>query len=305
MVVVPNITSSTPAAAGTTLSFVGLVLGNATGTANDPIIPAGAIISQDPAAGEEVDAGSSVSYVLSLGPVPPPPVVPGAYDWFKDTAISQYANSPIIQQLLTNMAAYIDPRKNLLEFYNTIWNVDTANDAGLKIWGRIVGIARVIPIPGTSGKFGFNNSDVPPDWQNFRNQFSGGGGGPFYAGQIGTGGFSLDTESYRTLILVKALANIVSTDAPSLNSLVRNLFPNRGRAYTIDRGNMAMSYIFEFALTPIEFAILSFSGVLPHPAGVLVNVIVIQGGRFGFRESGNRQHGFRETGLAGSFYSPA
>lgn len=222
---------------------------------------------------------------------------------FLQTFVSQYANSPTIAQLITNMNDYIDPRKNLIEFYNFVWNVNTAQSWGLDIWGRIVGVARVIPIPGTTGSFGFQNSDFPPDWQNYGNANGGGGGGPFYAGQVNTGGFTLDDNSFRTLILVKALANIVSTDAPSLNALVRNLFPGRGRAYTIDRGNMAMSYVFEFKLSTTEYAILAFSGVLPHPAGVLVNVIVVPSGYFGFRESGNRQHGFRETGDAGAFYS--
>lgn len=221
----------------------------------------------------------------------------------EDTICSQYANSPTLLQLIANMSAYLNPRANLVEFYNFVWNVDTAEDWGLDIWGRIVGVSRVIPIPGTTGSFGFQNSDFPPDWQNFGNANGGGSGGPFYNGEVTTGGFTLDDDSFRTLILVKALANIVSTDAPSLNALVRNLFPGRGRAYTIDRGNMAMSYIFEFKLSTTEYAILAFSGVLPHPAGVLVNVIVVPSGFFGFRESGNRQHGFRETGLTGAFYS--
>lgn len=218
------------------------------------------------------------------------------------TLCSQYANSPTLLQLLANMNDYIDPRVNLVQFYNYVWNVDTAVGFGLDIWGRIVGVPRVIPIPGTSGSFGFDNSDRPYDWQNFGIPGNPGTGGPFYAGQVDTGGFALDDSAYRTLILTKALANIVATNAPSLNALLRNLFPGRGRAYTIDRGNMAMSYVFEFPLTTIEYAILAFSGVLPHPAGVLVNVVVIPSGFFGFRESGNRQHGFRETGLAGAFY---
>jgi hypothetical protein len=220
-----------------------------------------------------------------------------------DTLCSQYANSPTLLQLIANMSTYLNPRANLVEFYNFVWNVDTAKDWGLDIWGRIVGVSRVIPIPGTTGSFGFQNSDFPPDWQNFGNANGGGGGGPFYNGEVTTGGFTLDDDSFRTLILVKALANIVATDAPSLNALVRNLFPGRGRAYTIDRGDMAMSYIFEFKLSTTEYAILAFSGVLPHPAAVLVNVIVVPTGFFGFRESGNRQHGFRETGLTGAFYS--
>ena len=228
---------------------------------------------------------------------------------FEKTGVSQYANSPIITQLVQNMNDYIDPRKSLLDFYNVVWNVDTAVGFGLNIWGRIVGVSRVIPIPATLGSFGFQTDNFPPDWQNFGTVGQPSTGGPFYSGQVNTGGFTLNDDAYRVLILTKALANIVATNAPSLNALVRNLFPGRGRAYTIDRGKsnasaggMRMTYVFEFKLTTIEFAILAFSGVLPHPAGVGVNVIVVPSGYFGFRESGNRQHGFRETGLQGAFY---
>jgi hypothetical protein len=221
----------------------------------------------------------------------------------EQTICSQYANSPTLLQLITNMNDYIDPRQNLLAFYTNVWNVDTAVGFGLNIWGRIVGVSRTIPIPGTTNSFGFANPDIPPDWQNWGNRDQPGAGGPFFAGQISTGGFTLNDASYRTLILAKALANIVATTAPALNQLIQNLFPGRGRAYTIDRGNMAMSYIFEFPLTTTEYAILASSGVLPHPAGVLVSIVVIPGGRFGFAESGTRQHGFRETGQTGCFYS--
>lgn len=212
----------------------------------------------------------------------------------EDTICSQYANSPTLLQLLTNMNDYIDPRKNLLAFYNNVWNIDTAVGFGLDIWGRIVGVSRVVPIPGSAGSFGFANDDFPYDWQNFGDKFHPGGGGPFFAGQVNTGGFTLNDDSYRTLILTKALANIVATTAPALNQLIRNLFPGRGRAYTIDlgksnasAGGMAMRYVFEFSLTSIEYAILAFSGVLPHPAGVQVSILVIaSGGNFGFQEQG-------------------
>jgi hypothetical protein len=199
---------------------------------------------------------------------------------YEQTIISQYANSPTLSQLIANLNGYIDPRADLLAFYNNVWNIDTAVGFGLDIWGRIVGVSRVIPIPGTSGSFGFDNDDVPPDWENF-------GGGPFFSGQQTTGGYALSDSSYRTLILTKALANIVATTAPALNALIQNLFPGRGRCYTLDLGNMSMRYVFEFSLSSVELAILSNSGVLPHPAGVLVGIVVIPtGGNFGFAEAG-------------------
>jgi hypothetical protein len=206
----------------------------------------------------------------------------------EQTIISQYANSPTLVQLVQNMNQYIDPSTNFVEFFDFIWNVDTAQGFGLDIWGRIVGVSRVIPIPGTEGSFGFSNADVPADWQTFGTVGNPGVGGPFFAGQQNTGSFSLNDTAYRTLILAKALANIAATTPAALNQLVTNLFPGRGRAYTQDGRDMTMTYVFEFSLTSIEFAILSFSGVLPHPGGVLtkITVVPVDTGFFGFSEMG-------------------
>lgn len=223
------------------------------------------------------------------------------------TLCSEYANSPSLLQLIANMNAYMDPRANMLAFYNYVWNVDTAQGFGLDYWGRIVGVSRVIPIPGTAGSFGFDNEDSPPDWENFGSVGKAGVGGPFYAGEVTTGGYSLNDTSFRTLILTKALANICATTAPALNQLIQNLFPGRGRAYTVDKGKsnssiggMQMTYVFEFSLSSIEYAILAYSGVLPHPAGVLVSIVVIPKGSFGFREQGTLVQPFN----FGTFYLP-
>jgi len=205
-------------------------------------------------------------------------VIP-AFD-IDQTLISQYANSPTLTQLVQDFGQWFDPTANLTAFYDTVWNLDTAAGFGQDIWGRILGVSRLVPIPGTAGAFGFDNPDRPPDWQNF-------GGGPFFTGDLIGNAFRLDDESYRVLLLTKALANIVTTTAPALNALVRNLFPGRGRCYTLDLGAMRMRYVFEFSLSTIEYAILAYSGVLPHPAGVEVSILVISGaGNFGFQEAG-------------------
>lgn len=217
------------------------------------------------------------------------------------TILAQYANSPILVNLINGMNDAIDPRSDLIQFFDDVWNINTAEGFGLDIWGRILGVSRIIPIPGTNGSFGFDNADRPPDWENFGNTVGSNlVGGPFYSGQANTGGYTLNDTAYRTLLLTKALANIVATNAMSLNTLVRNLFPGRGSCYTVDLGNMAMRYVFEFSLTSIEFAILVFSGVLPHPAGVQVSVLVIAQQFFGFREAGPAAQPFG----SGVFYLP-
>lgn len=194
------------------------------------------------------------------------------------TIISQYGNSPTILQLVQNMNAYLDPRADFDAFFDYVWNVDTAQGFGLDIWGRIVNISRELQIPPDPNFFGF--SDALPGSYPFGEQ-------PFYDGTPGaTSTYRLADDAYRQLILVKALANISATNAPSLNQLLQNMFAGRGRCYVNDLGGMQLRYTFEFLLTPYEFAIMTQSGALPRPAGV--NAILFQSALplFGFSEAG-------------------
>jgi len=199
------------------------------------------------------------------------------------TIISQYANSPTLTRLIQNMNEYIDPRANMTAFYNAVWNVDTAVGFGLDIWGRIVGVSRLLQIPGADSIVGFDNASNPDDWVPMSQ-------GRYARENEVTTSYELPDDAYRVLILVKALANITSTTGPGINQLLRNLFPNRGRAFVRDLGNMAMEFVFNFALSPVEFAILTQSNALPHPAGVFYSVTVIASTTFfGFQGYGGAQ----------------
>jgi Protein of unknown function (DUF2612) len=217
------------------------------------------------------------------------------------TLISQYANSPNLVALVEDFGQYFDPTANLTAFFNTVWNIDTAIGFGLDTWGIILGVSRVIPIPGENEYFGFYTSDVPYDWQNWGGPGNT-GAAPFFGGQTNTGSYSLVDSAYRTLLLAKALANICETTPQALNALLLNLFPGQGVCYTVDNRDMTMSYVFDFPLSLIDYSILAYSGVMPHPAGVLINVIVEPTSvYFGFQEA---LPGIEPFGQ-GIFYSPA
>jgi hypothetical protein len=64
---------------------------------------------------------------------------------------------------------------------------------------------------------------------------------------------------------------------------------------------MTMRFVFEFQLSLVEYAILTQSGVLPHPAGVQYSVtVIVVGGSFGFAEQAPGIQPFN----AGTFYLP-
>ena len=182
----------------------------------------------------------------------------------EQTIISQYSNSPTLVNLVHLIDEYIDPTANLDSFFNLVYNVlaegATLSTYGLDVWGRIVGVSRNLTIP--------EGIDNP--------------GG--YVFEPGT--YVLPNEDFRTLILVKALANITDSSAASTNRLLSNLFAGRGRCYVLDLGNMAMKYVFEFYLAPYEFAIVTTSGAIPHPTGVQSFIYQIDvANTFGFNEA--------------------
>lgn len=205
----------------------------------------------------------------------------------EQTIISQYANSPSLVQLVQNMNEYLDPRRDFDAFFNMVWNVDTAEGFGLDIWGRIVGVGRLLKIPSNDPIVGFDNADVPPDWQPMSQ-------GRFATENEATTNYPLPDDAYRVLILTKALANITATTAPAMNRLLRNMFPGSGRCFVRDGRNMTMQYVFNFNLTSVQYAILTQSGVLPHPAGVGYSVVVVGAGIIGFNGQGPAARTFNQ-----------
>lgn len=256
-IIVPDVVGLTVAAARIAITNAGLVVGTTLPVVTEAT-PIGSVDSQSPLPGTIVAANSLVNLAVAVFLEP--------FD-LERTVISQYANSPVLLRLVNNMQQYIDPRANFEAFYNFVWNIDTAVGFGLDIWGRIIGVSRLLQLSSSETPFGFENADFPYDWQNF-------GGGTFRVTGTGTA-YVLPDDAYRVLLLTKALANIVATTAPALNQLLQNLFPNRGPAYVVDNGGMDITFTFGFPLSVVELAILTQSGALPHPAGVSFNVVVV------------------------------
>lgn len=184
------------------------------------------------------------------------------FDW-SATVISQYANSPVLLRLLSDMAEYIDPSANFDDFYRLVFNVDTAEGYGLDVWGRIVGVSRVLQLPIDEDYFGFEEAT---DAFGFNQA-------PFYTGDTLTSNFALSDGAYRKLILAKALANISDGSIPGINQILINLFSGYGNCYVTDGNDMTMTYTFSSSLSPVDFAIVSQSGILPRPAGVSVSIV--------------------------------
>lgn len=182
-------------------------------------------------------------------------------------SMRQYAASPRIKQLISYHTEYFSATW-VDEFYDVVWNIDTAQGFGLDIWGRIVGLenGRVVTVrPGNY--FGFKTDTINQSWQPF-------GQGVFYDGNPGGQSFNLSDSAFRTLILTKAFTNISDLTTFNLNRMLQQIFPGRGRCYVKDVGGMEIQYVFEFHLEPWERGIFN-SDAVPSPGGVVPSIIEI------------------------------
>jgi len=185
-----------------------------------------------------------------------------AFNW-ATTLFSQYANSPVILGLLQSFSDAQDPADLIDRFYDQVWNLDTAEDWGLDVWGRIVGVQRVIPVA-ASKYFGFSeagNLSADPFGQS-----------PFYPGFQNVSSFPLSNDAFRQLIYAKCAANIWDGSIPGYNLILRLLFPGEA-PYVMDNQDMTMTVVLGFSPTPVQQSILFNTDVLPRPAGVFVDFV--------------------------------
>lgn len=216
---------------------------------------------------------------------------------YNDTIISQYGNSPRLRALIDDFDLWVGMGPRVDQFYDYMYNIETAKGYGLDVWGRIVGVQRILEVA-VGDYLGFEEAIPGSDpWNQ----------GPWYSGQPVTSNYALSDDAFRLLILCKALANICDGSIPAYNNLLMMLFPGRGNVYVTEGGvpalylgfkeatdpgmeqpwnqgiwysgqsldPMTMTYTFTFQPTPVEVSIIFNSGVLPRPTGVEAFIVIL------------------------------
>ncbi|MDI9276156.1 DUF2612 domain-containing protein [Pantoea sp. EABMAA-21] len=201
----------------------------------------------------------------------------------RDTILTQYAASPNLRSLIESFNTTMDMTEFTDEFLTAIWDVSTATGYGLDVWGKIVGVSRLLNVPQQSTYFGFDESYIS-DSDSSPKPFN---EAPFFESVQLTTTVRLADDGYRKLIMAKAMANITDCTIPTLNSALNYLFGGEGDAFVAITGVMSMSYVFNFNLSDVEWAILLNSTAIAKPAGVSVNIMSLDfDNTFGFAEAG-------------------
>ncbi|MBS1103515.1 DUF2612 domain-containing protein [Gluconobacter sp. Dm-62] len=178
-----------------------------------------------------------------------------------ETILAQYANSPSLLTIIAGFNQAIDPAVQIDLFYDQVFNPNTAVGWGLDVWGRIVGVGRVLNVAET-GYIGFHEAD------DGTSVIGGFGYGIFYGGQGSTSNFALTDDAFRTLIFAKAAANLCGGSIAAINDILMRLFSTSGKIWVSETSETILTINHDWTLTPVEAAIIEQSGVLPRPSTV-------------------------------------
>ena len=189
------------------------------------------------------------------------------------TIQSQYSTSERIIALVRSSRIRILPDADIDLFFQKIFDIDTAEGVGLDIWGRIVGVDRNLPMTETEHWFGFAEAEYGPFGED-----------PFWDGDLNIWNQPLDDDQFRNLLMWKALANISTADAASLNALLQAMF--EGKEIVVrENGPMQITLYVYFDLEPYQRGILEQYGLMAKGAGVGFDWIEIPLPVFGFNEA--------------------
>ncbi len=215
---------------------------------------------------------------------------------YKKTVLTQYASSSKIMAILELFNQNMDITAYIDDFYNKIWNLNTAEGIGLDIWGRIVGISRYLKLDSVASEeaFGFNEATAPGvDYPLPFND------GVFYDSTgNNTPNFAMPDLAFRKLIYIKARYNLSDSSIPNINLILREFIGDQ--CYIIDNLNMTVTIIITAPASEFELNVLENSPIIPIPSGVQRNIIYIPEFYWGFNEAGDALP-FND----GTFYSGA
>lgn len=189
----------------------------------------------------------------------------------------QYNDAKNLQGLLNAKAIwYLNNQTDFWEnWYVDVFNLATANQFGLIVWGYILGFSLYVNTLPYSDQptWGFASDDVNFDNGNFND----------------TGGSStlLPLPIQRIALQLRYFQLTSSGTVPEINRMLKFVFSAYGKAWLRDNLDMTQEYVFDFAL-PSEMRFLFDNyDILPRPAGVQSGYVDATLSYFAFDGAGN------------------
>jgi len=199
----------------------------------------------------------------------------------------QHNDATRLETLVRNKQAWYDENQQGFweNWLTDVFDLRTANDFGLSVWAIILDV----PLSVSSQ----NDASDKPIWGfgAYRQNF---GNGNFAS----TSGAELTTEQKRLILRLRYFQLVNTGTVTEINKFFAYLFEPLGVAWVNDGFAMNARYVFEFPLGSALELILTEYDLLPRPAGVRIDYVIIgeaDGWGFGrYRENfnnGNFYHG--------------
>ena len=181
----------------------------------------------------------------------------------KGLVISQYANSPVFLKLANGTQDLFDDSEFVQNWYNVIFNLETATGYGLDVWGKILNRDRRFIYDGVEyylkGAQTIDNVEFTDEEME---------------------------NLYRKVLQLTAMRYIGNASIASINKMIQFIFD--GKCYCLEYAPMQIRYVFRFYMNNVQKAIIETLN--PHPTGVLSSFEYLPVGEyFGFIVDGKAQ----------------
>lgn len=176
----------------------------------------------------------------------------------------QYNDAARLEGLLQQKQDWYNANQKAFweDWARDVFDLRTANDFGLGVWAIILDI----PLAVASA---VDPSDKPIwGFGQYRENFTNGN----FASISNS---ALSTEQKRLVLRLRYFQLVTTGAVPEINAFFAYLFEPLGRAYVKDGYDMRARYVFEFPLPSALEMVLTEYDLLPRPAGVKIDYVVI------------------------------
>jgi len=176
----------------------------------------------------------------------------------------QYNDAARLEGLLRQKQAWYDTNQTAYwdDWFRDVFDLRTANDFGLSVWAAILNIPLSV----------FAQGDAPdkPIWGFgvYREPFN-------HGNFAGISSSILTTEQKRLVLRLRYFQLVNDGTVPEINRFFAYLFAPLGPAYVVDGTTMNARYVFGFPLSSELELVLTQYDLLPRPAGVRVDFVII------------------------------
>ena len=180
----------------------------------------------------------------------------------------QYEDAPKLKTLVTGFNEVHNDINNdfWCSWYRDVFNIDTANNFGLEVWARILGVKSDIDKPAQDDKKAFGFGRKRSNYHKPTN---------FGSRDGGSVGFTL--EQRRMLIRARAFQLVYPPTMDNINYFLKRYFwYGHAKAYIHDTQDMAhATYTFNYHPDGNLLTLIEQADLLPRPSTVKVKLVIL------------------------------